>query len=79
MDFIAMLSGRIILEFLGALIRYLYFNLLILLNDNDFRTFSSFWSPKTSNKKKDENSELNHMIGVITIGSFVMLLIIFNA
>ncbi|TDP01561.1 hypothetical protein [Flavobacterium sp. 245] len=79
MDFIAILSGRIILEFLGASARFLYFNLSTLLNDNDFRTFSSFWSPSVSNKKKDENSEMNHMIGVLFFGALIMLLIIFNA
>lgn len=79
MDIIAILSGRIILEFLGALVRYLYFNLCTLLNDDDFRTFSGFWSPKVSNRKKDENSELNHMIGVLFFGVLIMALIFFNA
>ncbi|PBJ12201.1 hypothetical protein [Flavobacterium sp. ACN6] len=78
MDFEQIISGRIILEFLGATARFLYFNLTTLLNDNDFRTFSSFWSPSGSNKKRDDNSNRNHMIGVLFLGAFIMTLIIFN-
>lgn len=78
MDFIQIISGQIILDFLGASIRFIYLNLGSLLNNNDFITFSSIWSPTGSNKKKDENSSLNHMIGVILFGIFIILLIIFN-
>lgn len=78
MDFEQIIAGRIILEFLGALVRFLYFNSGALLNDNDFRTFSSFWSPSGSNQKKDDNSNRNHMIGVLFLGGFIMLMIIFN-
>lgn len=79
MDLEEIISGRIILEFLGASVRFLGYNLWTLSNNNDFRTFSSFWSPNGSNKKRDDNSDRNHMIGGITMGSFIMLLIIFNA
>ncbi len=78
MDFIEIISGRIILEYLGASVRFLYLNLRCLLNDNDFTTFSSIWSPTGSNKKKDGNSSLNHMIGVIFFGGLIFLLVIFN-
>ncbi|UWY26324.1 hypothetical protein N4T20_11435 [Flavobacterium sp. TR2] len=79
MDLEEIISGRIILEFLGASTRFLGFNLWTLSNDNDFRTFSSFWSAGGSIKKRDGNSDRNHMIGGITLGSFVILLIIFNS
>ncbi|WP_369012683.1 hypothetical protein [Flavobacterium anhuiense] len=78
MDLGQILIGRIILEFLGASARFLGYNLWTLSNDNDFRTFSSFWSPGGSIKKRDDNSDRNHMIGGIVLGSFVMLLIVFN-
>ncbi|MXO06827.1 hypothetical protein [Flavobacterium sp. HBTb2-11-1] len=78
MDLEQIISGRIILEFLGASVRFLGYNLWTLSNDNDFRTFSSFWSPGGSIKKRDDNSDRNHMIGGIFLGSFVMLLIVFN-
>jgi len=78
MDLEEILSGRTILEYLGASIRFLYSNFRILFNDNDFVTFSSFWSPSGSNKKKDANSDLNHMIGVLFFGMIILLLIIFN-
>ncbi|RYJ38547.1 hypothetical protein NU08_2524 [Flavobacterium anhuiense] len=78
MDLIEIISGRIILEFLGASVRFLGYNLWTLSNHNDFRTFSSFWSPSGSNQKKDDNSNRNHMIGVLCLGGFVMLLIVFN-
>ena len=79
MDVEEIISGRIILEFLGASIRFLYSNLRCVFNDNDFTTFSSFWSPTGSNKKKDDISDLNHMIGVLFFGMIIVLLIIFNA
>ena len=78
MDVEEIISGRIILEFLGASIRFLYSNLRCVFNDNDFTTFSSFWSPTGSNKKKDDISDLNHMIGVLFFGMIIVLLIIFN-
>ncbi|MFB9079621.1 hypothetical protein ACFFLS_07015 [Flavobacterium procerum] len=78
MDLIEIISGRIILEFLGASVRFLYFNLSTLSNNDDFRTFSSFWSPSGSTQKKNDNSDRNHMIGVIFLGTFVFILIIFN-
>jgi hypothetical protein len=77
-DFEQIITGRIILEFLGASVRFLCYNLWILFNDNDFRIFSSFWSPSGSNKKRDGNSDRNHMIGVLFLGGFVMLMLIFN-
>lgn len=79
MDLIEITSGRIILEFLGGSVRFLGYNLWTLSNQNDFKTFSSFWSSGGSIKKRDDNSDRNHMIGVIVLGSFVMLLIVFNA
>ncbi|MNQ34299.1 hypothetical protein D3C85_477510 [compost metagenome] len=79
MDFEEIISGRTILEFLGASIRFLYSNLRCVFNDKDFSTFSSFWSPTGSNRKKEENSSSNHMIGVLFLGILVILLIIFNA
>ncbi|MEN2487605.1 hypothetical protein AAYQ05_07370 [Flavobacterium sp. B11] len=78
MDLEQIVLGRIILEFLGASARFLGYNLWTLSNDNDFRTFSSFWSPSGSNQKKDDNSNRNHMIGVLFLGGFTMLMIIFN-
>ena len=78
MDLEEIISGRTILEFFGALIRFLYYNLRCLFNDHDFTTFSSFWSPTGSNRKKDENSPSNHMIGVLFLGMIIVLLIIFN-
>ena len=78
MDLEEILSGRTILEFLGASIRFLYSNLRSVFNDNDFTTFSTFWSPTGSNKKKDDISDLNHMIGVLFFGMIILLLIIFN-
>lgn len=78
MDLGEIIAGRIILEFLGASLRFLYFNLSTLSNDDDFRTFSSFWSPSGSIQKKNDNSDRNHMVGVIFLGAFVFLLIIFN-
>lgn len=78
MDFTEIIFGRIILTFLGASIRFLYSNLVCLLNNNDYITFSSILSPTGSNKKKDGNSSLNHMIGVIFFGILIILLIIFN-
>lgn len=78
MDFEQIILGRIILEFFGATVRFFYFNLTTLLNDNEFRTFSSFWSPAGSNQKKDDNSNRNHMIGVLFLGGLMMLMLIFN-
>jgi hypothetical protein len=78
MDFIQIICGRILLEYLGALVRFLYLNLRCLLNDDDFTTFSSIWSPNGSNKKKEGNSSLNHMVGVIFFGTLIFLLVIFN-
>jgi hypothetical protein len=78
MDFEQIISGRIILEFLGASARFLCYNLWTLTNDNDLRTFASFWSPRGSSQKKEDNSNRNHMIGVLFLGGFVMLLILFN-
>lgn len=78
MDFLQIIVGRILLEYLGALVRFLYLNLRCLLNDDDFTTFSSIWSPTGSNKKKEGNSSLNHMVGVIFFGTLIFLLVIFN-
>ncbi len=78
MDFLDILSGRNILEFLGASVRFVFFNLSTLSNDNDFRTFSSFRSPNGSAQKRDDNSDRNHMIGGIFLGAFVFLLVFFN-
>ena len=78
MDFLQIIVGRILLEYLGASVRFLYVNLRCLLNDDDFTTFSGIWSPTGSNKKKEGNSSLNHMIGVLFLGALILLLIIFN-
>lgn len=78
MDFIEIISGQFILEFLGASVRFLYFNLSTLLNNDDFRTFSSFWSPNASKKKKKENDQLNNLVGVIFFCALIFAFIIFN-
>lgn len=78
MDFLQIIVGRLLLEYLGAFVRYLYLNLRCLLNDDDFTTYSSILSPKGSNKKKVGNSSLNHMVGVIFFGGLIFLLVIFN-
>lgn len=77
MDFIGIILGRFVLEFLGALIRYVYLNIGSLIKINNYIPFSKIWSPKGNIDKKNENSELNHMIGVIFFGIVIVLLIIF--
>jgi hypothetical protein len=78
MDFLEIISGRYIIEVLGAFARYIYLNTVIVFNDNDFISFSEIWSPKGNTNKKNGNSDLNHMIGVIVFGSMILLLIIFT-
>ncbi len=77
MDILQIIIGRFLLEFLGALLRYVYFNILGLFKNVNYIPFSQLWSPKVSVKKRDENSELNHMIGVIIFGLIIFLLVIF--
>lgn len=77
MDFIQIILGRYLLEFLGALIRYIYLNIGSLIKINNYTPFSKIWSPKGGIGKKNENSGLNHMIGVIFLGIVVVLLVSF--
>jgi hypothetical protein len=77
MDFLQIILGRYILEFLGASIRYVYLNIESLIKNNNSTSFSNVWSPD-GNKKKNESGTLNHMVGVIFFGMLIFLLIIFN-
>ena len=77
MDFIQIILGRYLLEFLGALIRYVYLNIGSLIKINNYTPFSKIWSPKGNIDKNNENGTLNHMIGVIFFGIVIVLLIIF--
>lgn len=77
MDFIGIILGRYLLEFLGALIRYVYLNIGSLIKINNFIPFSEIWSPKGNIDKKNGNSELNRMVGVIFFGMVIVLLIFF--
>jgi hypothetical protein len=78
MDFLGIIAGRYLLELLGAFTRFIYLNVAILFNEDDFILFSEIWSPRGNPNKKNSNSELNHMIGVIVFGSMIFLLIIFT-
>ena len=75
MDFIQIIFGRFFLEFLGALIRWVYLNILGFFITDDYVSFSKLWSPKGSVKKRDKNSELNHMLGVIIFCLFIVSLV----
>ena len=77
MDIIQIILGRFLLEFLGALLRYVYLNVLGLFKNVNYIPFSQLCSPKGSVKKRDENSELNHMIGVIIFCLVIFSLAIF--
>lgn len=77
MDFIGIILGRYLLEFLGALIRYIYLNIGYLIGINNYTSFSNIWIAKGNIDKKNGNSEMNHMIGVIFFGIIIVLLIIF--
>ncbi len=77
MDFISIILGSYLLEFLGALIRYIYLNTGVLLGINNYTPFSNIWTAKGNIDKKNGNSEKNHMIGVIFFGIIIVLLIIF--
>ncbi len=77
MDFLQIIIGRYLLELLGALIRYIYLNIKELFTDNNYAPFFEIWIPKGSRNKKDENSSLNHMIGVIFFITIIILLAIF--
>lgn len=77
MDFIGIILGGFVLDFLGALIRYVYLNIASLIKNNNYISFSMIWSPRGKIDKENENSELNHMIGVIFFGIVIVLLIIF--
>lgn len=77
MDFIQIIFGRYLLELLGALIRYTYLNIISLFNSSNYTPFLKIWSPKRHIDKKNENSTLNHMIGIIFFGVLVVVLIIF--
>jgi len=76
MDFIQIIFGRALLEILGAVIRYIYLNIVITFTNNNYISFSEIWSPKVSNSKRNGNSSLNHMIGVIFFIIIVFLLAI---
>jgi hypothetical protein len=78
MDFIGVILGRYLLEFLGALFRYIYLNIGTLIKSCIYTPFSKVWHPKGNIDKKNENSTLNHMIGVILFGIVIVLLIIFT-
>lgn len=78
MDFIQVIFGKYILESLGALIRYIYVNLIGLIKNKNHTSFSNIWSPNQSTIIKNENSTLNHMIGVILFGIIIVLVIIFT-
>jgi hypothetical protein len=77
MDFIQIILGQFLLEFLGALIRYVYLNMGSLIKKDDYIPFAKVWCPKGSIDRKSGNSELNHMIGVIFFVIIVVLLVIF--
>jgi hypothetical protein len=77
MDFIQIIFGRYLLELIGALIRFIYLNICRLIKSDNFISLSQIFSPKGNLDKKNGNSELNHMIGVIFFGIFIILLIIF--
>lgn len=77
MDFIAILLGRYLLEFFGALIRYIYLNIESLMGINNYTPFSNVWAVKGNIDKKNVNSEKNHMIGVIFFGIIIVLLVSF--
>ncbi|MGN7811064.1 hypothetical protein [Flavobacterium sp. 22076] len=78
MDFLEIIAGRYLLELLDAFTRFIYLNAAILFKDNDFILFSEIWSPRGNSNKKNSNSELNHMIGVIILGSIIFILVIFT-
>ncbi|OHT46046.1 hypothetical protein [Flavobacterium tructae] len=78
MDLIEIISGRCLIEILGACVRFTYLNTIILFKKDDFITFSEIWSPKGNKNKKDANSERNHIIGVIFLGGIIFLLVIFT-
>lgn len=77
MDFIEIIFGRYLLEFLGALIRYMYLNIGGLIKNNNYIPFSIVWSSKGNFDEKNNNSTLNHMIGVVFFGISIIILIIF--
>jgi hypothetical protein len=77
MDFIGIILGRYLLEFFGALIRYIYLNIGSLMGINNYIPFPNVWAEKGNIDKKNGNSEKNHMIGVIFFGITIVLLIIF--
>jgi hypothetical protein len=77
MDFIQIILGRYLLEFIGALFRYIYLNIGGLMGINSYTPFSNIWTPKGNIDKKNQNSTLNHMIGIIFFGVIIGLLIIF--
>ncbi|MBZ4041704.1 hypothetical protein [Flavobacterium hibisci] len=78
MDLIEIVSGRYLLELLGASARYVYANMIVLLNENDFISFSEIWSPKGNINKKNGNSERNHMIGTIIFIGIIVVMLIFT-
>ncbi len=77
MDFIQIIFGRYLLEVLGAFVRYVYLNILGLFKRVNYVPFSKLWSPKGNVERKKGNSELNHMIGVISFGVIVFSLVFF--
>lgn len=79
MDLIEIISGRHLLELLGACVRFTYLNAIIIFKEDDFINFSEIWSPRGNINKKNANSERNHMIGVILLGGTVFLFIVFTS
>jgi len=77
MDFIQIIFGRYLLEFLGALIRYTYLNIIGLFKSCNYTPFLKIWSPKGNVDKQNENSTSNHMIGVIGFGIIIISLFFF--
>lgn len=77
MDFIQIILGRYLLEFLGALIRYTYLNIIGLFKSSNYTPFLKIWSSKGNIDKQNENSTSNHIIGVVFLGVLVVLFIIF--
>lgn len=73
MNFIQIILGRYLLEFLGALIRYIWSNLLNIFSDEEPKSFSEFWSPKSKKYEKLENEASNRIVGLIF---FIIVLVL---
>jgi nitric oxide reductase large subunit len=77
MDFIQVILGRYLIELLGASVRYIYENSIILFTNKDFISFSKFWNPKMSKEKKLENEASNRIAGLIFFVIFFLILVSF--